>query len=199
MNPLQLDREQQYELHELPIKPLRDHVIVDPLYDSDKLGSIYLPQDAKNPQAQQGYVVASGPSAEFHPFVHILFEPYNAVPFKYEDHEYLLVHDKTIIGSITDLAIYPRSTSVIVQPEFPPAGPTRHGSILLLNRVFENPPIPTGLIVRTGSKVTQFRPGDRVVLPPISGHEVGLSLPDMSGVFYFLNEQDILATVLPDA
>ena len=174
-----------------------DVSIVEPIYDPDQLGSIIIPQEAKNPQAQQGIVLSAGPEAPYPNLSHILFEPYNAAPFYHDQHEYLAVPARIVIGEYRDNTVYPRSDSVIIEPEFGPIGATKIGSIITLARVFENPPVQTGTVVRCGSDVKTLHAGDHVLVPPTSGHEVGLDIPDFRGVFYFLPESSILA-ILPN-
>lgn len=186
----------------LPLAALGDWCLVNPLYDSDKLGSIYIPNSAKNPQSQQGIVAASGRRSEFRPKDHILYEPYNAEPFWYNDHEYLAVPDRIIVGSVKDNVVQPRPDSVIIRPDFGPSGPrtTAGSTIITLSRVFENPQVQTGQVVRIGSTVHDLhlpiQPGTTVVIPPLRGHEIGLDSPDLKGVFYFLRAKDILAVIL---
>lgn len=174
------------------LSAIGDISIVEPIYDPDKLGSIYIPQEAKNPQAQQGIVLSAGPDAPYPAQSHILFEPYNGIPFYHNQHEFLAVPARTIIGEYRDGSIFPRSDSVIIEPAFGPIGETKKGSIIIFSRVFENPPVQEGTVIRCGSAVRELSPGMKVLLPPTSGHEVGLDVPDMRGVFYFLPESSIM-------
>lgn len=188
-----LDKEILITVRKPPFIPLRGFAIVEPFYDSDRIGRIWLPEEAKNPQSQQGLVLASRGCKDIAEGEHVLYTPYDGEPIRWEGHEYLVVKDSNIIAIYRDGEVYPRHESVILKPEFPASGIVSVGSLVIPQRVFESPAVTFGTVVRVGSDVDIVRPGDRVIIPPSGGYEVGLSLPHFQGVFYFLHSRDLLA------
>lgn len=191
---MNLDKEVLITIRKPPIFPRKGFALVEPYYDSDKIGSIWMPEEAKNPQSQQGLVLAS--RCEGIPDgAHILYTPYDAQVLTHGGHEYLVVTDSKIIAIYTAGEVWPRSKSVVLKPEVPTSGIVAQGSIVIPQRVFDSPPVTFGSVVRIGADVDEVRPGDRVIIPPFGGYEVGLSLPNFQGVFYFIHSRDLLAVI----
>ena len=96
-----------------PIKPLSDRVVVRPLTD-EELGSvsasgIIIPETAKKEKPEQGIVIAAGPGKwdedgekriplEVKEGDRVVFSKYGFDEVKFEDKEYFIVSESSILG-----------------------------------------------------------------------------------------------------
>lgn len=99
-----------------PIKPLGDRVVVRPLTE-DELGTvsasgIIIPDTAKKEKPEQGVVIAVGAGKwdedgekripmELQEGDRVVFSKYGYDEFKFEDKEYFIVSESSILGVIT--------------------------------------------------------------------------------------------------
>ena len=99
-----------------PIRPLNDKVIVRPLTE-DELGTksasgIIIPETAKKEKPEQGVVIAVGPgkwdedgekrmSLDVKEGDRVVFSKYGYDELKFEDKEYFIVGETSILGVIT--------------------------------------------------------------------------------------------------
>lgn len=79
--------------------PLGDRVLAQRIKEEDKIGSFYVPEQAKE-KPQQGVVVSSGTNCEFG-FVSgmsILFGKYSGNEIKIDGESYLILREEEILG-----------------------------------------------------------------------------------------------------
>src|SRR5690348_18279019 len=63
------------------MRPIKDRICVEPYYDANMIGSLYLPEPFKDPEPQQGTVVSVGEEVErVRAGDYILFHPYRSEP-----------------------------------------------------------------------------------------------------------------------
>lgn len=185
----------------LQLKPRGASVIVAPMYDADKVKGIIIPDSAKNPWTQQGFVVAAGPRSVFRYPDHVFYQPYleGASDFFWVgDFEYLAVQDARIVGQVLPdgdrWRIVPRRNQVVIRPDFDSAYEVRAagGLILLDPSVHGRMPAPRfGRVLWTGPDVGEVKLGDYVAIPPKGGIEIGFIDENL----YVINQYDILAVM----
>jgi chaperonin GroES len=93
----------------MTLRPLGDMVVVRRLAPAEKIGSIFLPDVAKEPP-QSGVVVAAGPGARDENFVripmdvgegdHVLFGKYSGTDVVVDGEELLLVREIELLGKV---------------------------------------------------------------------------------------------------
>jgi co-chaperonin GroES (HSP10) len=180
---------------------LRTDVIVDPLYDPERVETglspgapaLYMPDSGKNPMSQQGIVVATGnPDVEIGD--HVLYHPFIGTPIWEGDHEYLRIEARHLVGYLSPSGeLWPLPMDVVVSPIFEQAGrPVLQSSGLWVPKQLYTPDIPsTGIVVRVGTRAgADVKPGQCVLFPPNRGAEVGLRK-----VFYVIHGRDLLAVL----
>ena len=97
----------------MKIKPLADHVLIEPLKQEEKTeAGILLPQTAEKERPEQGSVVAVGPGKrsktgeiiplEVKPGDRVLFSKYGPNEIKVDDKEYLIARQEDILAVITE-------------------------------------------------------------------------------------------------
>jgi chaperonin GroES len=99
-----------------PIRPLADRVIVRPLTDAElgtvSASGIIIPETAKKEKPEQGVVIAVGPGKfdedgekriqlEVKVGDRVIFSKYGYDELKYEQKEYYIVAETSILGVIT--------------------------------------------------------------------------------------------------
>lgn len=176
--------------------PLGKSILIDPIYDPDKIGSIYMAPQAQNQLPSNGDVVAIGPAQdEVEVGYRVLVSTYGVDASRFvsiNGHEYAFYQDHEVIAFVTpDAEVFPRRDSVIIRPVFHDPEETKAGSIILLTRVFSAPPVKLGVVLRTGENVHSLRRGQTVVLPKSGGNELGVK----DRVLYSIRETDILGIV----
>lgn len=91
------------------IKPLRDHVLIEPMKEEVKRGGIILPDTATKERPEQGKVIATGPGRyEDGALVEmsvkkgdvVLFTKYGPNEIKVDDTEYLIAEEKDILAVV---------------------------------------------------------------------------------------------------
>ncbi len=94
----------------MQIKPISDHILIEPIKDGEKTKSgILLPETAEKKGPEQGLVVAVGPgrkdktgqfiAIEVKPGQKVLFNKgYSSDEIKVEDKEYLVVKEEDILA-----------------------------------------------------------------------------------------------------
>lgn len=93
----------------MKIKPLRDHILVEPMKEEVKKGGIILPDTAHKERPEQGKVVATGPGryedGKLVPVTVkkgdvVLFTKYGPNQIKIDEKEYLIAEEKDILAVI---------------------------------------------------------------------------------------------------
>ncbi len=95
----------------MKIKPLSDHILIEPLDEKDKTkGGILLPETAERERPQKGKVIAVGPgkkteSGKIIPLEVkvgdiVLFTKYGPTEIKVDDKEYLIAKEEDILAII---------------------------------------------------------------------------------------------------
>lgn len=93
------------------IKPLSDHVLIEPLKEEDKTKSgIFLPDTASKEKSEEGTVIAVGPGKKtddgkiiplsVKPGQKVLFTKYGPNEIKVDDKEYLIAKEEDILAVI---------------------------------------------------------------------------------------------------
>lgn len=93
----------------MKIKPLSDHIVIEPLKQEEKTASgILLPETVEKERPEQGKVVAVGPGKknedgkvvpmDVKPGDVVLFTKYGPNEVKVEDKEYLIAKEDDILG-----------------------------------------------------------------------------------------------------
>lgn len=93
------------------IKPLSDHILIEPLAQEEKSkGGIFLPDSAEKERPEQGQVVAVGPGKkdeqgkiiplQVRPGQKVLFTKYGPNEIKIDDKEYLIAREDDILAII---------------------------------------------------------------------------------------------------
>ena len=182
------------------MKPLRDDLIVDPLYDPDKVETglspgapgLYVPDPYKNPMSQQGTVVASG-NSDVEEGDHVLYHPFIGSPFRVNGYEYLRIESRHLAGFLdADGSLWPLPGDVALRPIFSPAGrPILEGSLWVPKQLHHTDVPCAGVILRVGERAgVDVHPGEVVLFPPNRGNEIGLRK-----VYYTIHGSDLLAKV----
>ena len=97
----------------MTIKPLSDHILIEPIKEEEKTKSgILLPETAEKEKPEQGRVVAVGPGKkdeqgklvplEVKVGDRVLFTKYGPNEFKIEDKEYLIAKEEDIFAIINE-------------------------------------------------------------------------------------------------
>lgn len=168
------------------LKALGDRLVVEPYFDSDKIGRFYIPEAFKNPESQQGVVVSAGPLSPVRDGTYIFFHPFRSQPLG--DTGLIGLHDKDVVAYLVDKELTPREEHVMVLPDWD----SKHkpSKLLILPDIaHEYVPVMIGTIVRSSSKI--FEVGTVIAIPPGKGSEIGY----IDTVYYFIHQDDILATI----
>lgn len=183
------------------VRLIKRTVIVYPLYDADVVGvgeRIIIPDSAKNPESQQGIVVAHHDEFEFQLMDTVVYHPYSANDaygaFVHEGTRYLRIWDHNIVGKVDGRSFMPRSGHVVIEPEWDNLGErSRPGGIIAIDPTIYQAAEPPrfGVVVRLGADCHVLHVGDRVIIPPEGGEEIGW----IDHVVYAIPERDILATL----
>lgn len=95
----------------MKIKPLSDHILIEPIKEKEKTRSgILLPETAEKERSEQGKVIAVGSgrktnsgniiSMEVKPGDKVLFTKYGPNEIKIDDKEYLIAKEEDILAII---------------------------------------------------------------------------------------------------
>lgn len=153
------------------VRLIKDHVLVAPLYEADSVKGIVIPDSAKNPQSQQGYVVASGPQSEFTYPDRVVYRPFLADTVPLGDFEYLNVPNVHIVCKIQNDVLVPRKGHILVEPDWDTSWERKRGTLYLVDPGIEGPNVPPreGVVTGTGSGCREVMIGDRVLIPQKGG------------------------------
>lgn len=190
-------------------RPHGSRILVDPLYDAEKVYSLYIPDSGKNPMSQLGEIVALGPAnyLELELGQLIAYHPFKGEPFKAslnggKLHEYLWVDPLDVAAICTNEGeVLPLPTEVVVSPRFVGTKLLRKGSLYLpQNDLFDTIIPDRGVVVRIGKYVRTVKVGQTVIFRfnegvEGCGNEIGIDTGKHRGVYYTLKEKDLLATV----
>src|SRR2546423_6965113 len=106
------------------VEALGRNVIVDPLYDPDRVETglspgapaLILPDSAKNPMSQQGIVISSG-NPDVEEGDHVLYHPFIGTPIRRNGYEYLRVEYRHLVGFLDESGdLWPLPGDVVVRP-----------------------------------------------------------------------------------
>ncbi len=95
----------------MKIKPLSDHILIEPIKEEEKTKTgILLPETAEKERPEQGKVIAVGPGRkttsgkiipiEVKPGQKVLFTKYGPNEIKVDDKEYLIAKEEDILAII---------------------------------------------------------------------------------------------------
>jgi len=95
----------------MTIKPLADHILIEPVKEEEKTKSgIFLPETASKERSEEGKVVATGPGKKnddgkiimmsVKPGDRVLFTKYGPNEIKVEGKEYLIAREDDILAII---------------------------------------------------------------------------------------------------
>ena len=95
----------------MKIKPLSDHILIEPIKEEEKTKTgILLPETAEKERPEQGRVIAVGPGKknkkgehlplDLKPGQKVLFTKYGPNEIKINDKEYLIAKEEDILGII---------------------------------------------------------------------------------------------------
>ena len=93
----------------MKIKPIADHILIEPIKEEEKTKSgILLPDTAERERPEQGKIIAVGPGKktkkgeyiplEVKPGDKVLFTKYGPTEIKVEDKEYLIAKEEDILA-----------------------------------------------------------------------------------------------------
>jgi len=84
----------------MKIKPLTDHILIEPSKEEEKTKTgILLPETAEKERSEQGKVIAVGPKCkEVKPGNKVLFTKYGPNEIKVADKEYLIAKEEDILA-----------------------------------------------------------------------------------------------------
>jgi len=93
------------------IKPLADHILIEPIKEEEKTrGGIFLPDTASKEKSEEGKVIAVGPGKKtdegriipvsVKPGDKVLFSKYGPSEIKVDDKEYLIAREDDILAII---------------------------------------------------------------------------------------------------
>ena len=97
------------KLNAMKIKPLSDHILIEPMKEETKRGGIILPDTAHKERPEQGKVIAVGPGRiEDGKLIAcavkkgdiVLFTKYGPSEIKIDNHEYLIAEEKDILAIV---------------------------------------------------------------------------------------------------
>jgi co-chaperonin GroES (HSP10) len=171
------------------LKAIQDRLVVEPYYDPEKIGSFYIPDSAKNPEAQQGVVKSVGPHSEIREGAYVFFPPFRSLPLQGTD--LISIRDKDVVAFLRDGELYPPWEHYMVLPDWDSKYRQKSEWIYIPPTVMEDySPVKYGTIIRC-AEGTELPPNTKVVIAPGKGNEIGFK----DTVYYFIHHDDILATV----
>lgn len=174
------------------LRVLGDWVIIDPLYDPEKFGSLYLPNAFENKYPHQGDIIAAGPEFPFQEGTRVALRPFVTEPVKIGSTSYLCIKGVDIVGRIEGRELYPKPTQILVLPDWSEKYSQPSETIVLSVTEQElSGGLTRGTVARVGEKVTLVKPGDEVLFPPNRGTEIGF----IDTNWYVFEEDELLATL----
>lgn len=169
------------------LRALHDHLVVDPYYDADKIGSIYIPEAFKNPEPQQGFVLSAGADSKVNEGVMILFHPFRSVPL--QGTNLIALRDKDVVAYLVDGELVPLEYHLMILPDWSTKYAQKGLIYLPPTAQEDHSPVMIGTIAI--GTVGEFSPGTKVVIPPGKGSEIGFK----DTVYYFIHQDEILAII----
>ena len=97
----------------MKIKPILDHILIEPIKEEEKTKSgIFLPDTAEKERPEQGKVIAVGPGRRdeegkeiplsVKPGDRVIFSKYGPTEIKVDDKEYLIAKEEDILAIIEE-------------------------------------------------------------------------------------------------
>lgn len=174
------------------LRTLGNWVIIDPLYDPIKFGSLYLPNAFENNYPHQGEVVACGSTFPFEPGSRVVLRSFVVEPLRVKGTRYLGVRDIDVVAKVVEREVYPKPTQVLVLPDWSEKFAQPSKTIIISDvELDDGLGLTRGTIARVGEKVTTVKPTDYVLFPPNMGVEVGY----IDTNWYLFEEEQLLATM----
>ena len=169
---------------------LSDRIVVEPYFDSDKLGSIIIPASFQNPEAQQGKVVAAGPLSYWGPGDYLVFHPFRSEPWPGND-QLVSIRATDVVCQLLNGELVPKQGTLRVRPDWDSKlGQTTGSKIFLPPTVKEdNSPVLFGTIEYGYGE--EYPVGARIAMQPGAGSEASLGLD----LFYFIDHKDVMAII----
>jgi len=180
----------------MTLTPMRDRVIVEPLYEANMVKGLYIPDAYQDRMPTMGIVwFTSVPWLKRTDM--IAFQPHQFEPIEHEGKALIVVKVDHIAGRLvknpTEVEFYPKPEHLMVLPDWD--SKYKQPSSIIWSpptQLERNQPCQYGTICRIGDGCT-LKVGDKVVLP-----NKGLELALVDTVYYILKESDILALVTND-
>jgi co-chaperonin GroES (HSP10) len=173
------------------LRALGNHVIIDPLYDPVKFGSLYLPDAFENKYPHQGDVVACGPDFPFKPGTRVALRSFVVEPID-AGGRLLAIRGEDCIARIEGKELYPKPTQVLVLPDWHEKFDQPSRTIIISDvELDDGKGLTRGTVARAGEKVTTVKAGDYVLFPPNKGVEIGY----IDTNWYVFEEDELLATM----
>jgi len=171
------------------LKAIHDRLVVEPYYDADKIGSFFIPDAFKNPEAQQGVVQSVGPTANIREGAYVFFHPFRSLPLQGSD--LISLREKDVVAYLIEGELHPLWEHYMILPDWDSKYGQKSEWIYIPPSVMEDhSPVKYGTIIRC-AEGTSLPLNTKVVIAPGKGHEIGFK----DSVYYFIHHDDILATV----
>jgi co-chaperonin GroES (HSP10) len=165
---------------------------VDPYYDPDKIGSLYLPDMAKNREPQQGVVLAAGSTSGVQNGDYVLFHPFRGDLVRIEGKDVVPLTRADLVARASGDVLIPMPDHVMLQPNWQRKYEQPSKLLYMPPTVTEqNQPTMTATILSIGDDVEapELKIGHEVIIQPEKGSEIGW----IDQVYYFLRPSHILA------
>jgi co-chaperonin GroES (HSP10) len=184
------------------MRVLEDKVLVEPWWDADRIGLIWLPDSAKNNQPQQGEVLGAGPLSGVESGQHIMFHPWRGEWHYMDGKHLLLLRRKDLTAEIRWIQqvpfLCPLRDHVMVDPDWADKYTQPSKTIFVPETVLEqNQPVLRGTITELGKDLLRIRRdyyvGAQIFIQPGKGSEVGWGYDRK--VYYFIRPKHILARI----
>lgn len=175
----------------MDLRALGNWLIIDPLYDPEKIGSIIIPNAYRNNYPHQGDIVSCGLNSPFKPGMRVVLRSFVVEPLKAGD-RLLAIRDIDCVARIEGKELHPKPMQVLVLPDWSEKYSQPSKTIIISDvELDDGSAITRGTVTRIGEKVTSVKAGDYVLFPPDKGTEVGY----IDTNFYIFDEDELLATL----
>lgn len=173
-----------------------DKLLVEPRFDPNRIGLIYLPDYTIDTEPQQGYVRGAGRYTSFRVGSYVLYHRFRSTVFWVGRSPRLILHDVDIVAEANpDTGVLTlRAHDVMVNPDWHSKyNPHKWSPVIEISQVEleDDSPVLEGTVEQIGNAVSTVLVGQRIVLPPYVGAEVGLITRNI----YIIPEKEILATL----
>jgi co-chaperonin GroES (HSP10) len=173
------------------MRPILDRIIVEPYYDSNMIGSLYLPDPFKDPEPQQGTVVSVGPDVRnIKPGDYILFHPYRSEPLRRTG--LISIRGRDVVACVEGENFRPVHGELVIRPDWG-SKYSYSGLIYVPKHHLEDyQSVPLGWVHLSSDPA--FPAGTKVVIPPGAGSQVVW----VDTIYYLIQPYDIPAIIHAD-